>query len=194
MNFDFLKVPSTIAALLLVLIYFLPMTPYYKSVDDNGEDGDNKEVTTTTITGLGMLTGSAKETGEGKNYEEPTGDAIKAMNENFFGPKPEAQKDNKHWKAQFGIFDKLSILIVLAAGLMVFVAYQKSANQSPVLDEEKMGWAKIILIGLGLMMFSRYCFFIDSNDQVGAGLGAWISLLAVIFLALEDRIMKLMGK
>lgn len=193
MNFDFLKVPSTIAALLLVLIYFLPMTPYYKSVQEEGED-DNKTTITQTITGLGMLTGSAKQTGEGKNYEEPTGDAIKEMNEKFFGPKPENEKNNKHWKAQFGIFDKLSILIVLAAGLMVFVAYQKSANQSPVLDEEKMGWAKIILIGLGLMMFSRYCFFIGSEDQVGAGLGAWISLLAVIFLALEDRIMKLIGK
>ncbi len=194
MNFDFLKTPSTIAALLLVLIYFLPFTPYFKSVIDNGEDGDNKFVQTTTITGLGMLTSSAKETGEGKNYKEPTGDEIKAMNERFFGPKPESRKDDKHWKAPFGIFDKLSILIVIAAGLMVFVAYQKSSNQSPVLDDEKMGWAKIILIGLGLMIFSRYCFFIDSSDEVGAGLGAWISLLAVIFLALEDRIMKLMGK
>lgn len=193
MNFDFLKVPSTIAALLLVLIYFLPMTPYYKSVQEEGED-DNKTTITQTITGLGMLTGSAKETGEGKDYKEPTGDEIKAMNERFFGPKPEIRKDDKHWKAPFGIFDKLSILIVLAAGLMVFVAYQKSANQSPILDDDKMGWAKIILIGMGLMIFSRYCFFIDSSDQVGAGLGAWISLLAVIFLALEDRIMKLMGK
>ncbi len=193
MNFDFLKMPSTIAALLLVLVFFLPMTPYYKSVVEDGED-DNKITTTTTITGLGMLTGSAKETGEGKNYKEPTGDEIKKMNERFFGPKPEDQKENKHWKAQFGIFDKLSILVVLCAGLLVFVGYQKSANQSPVLDEDKMGWAKIILIGLGLMIFSRYCFFIDTDDQVGAGLGAWISLLAIVFLALEDRIMKLMGK
>ena len=194
MKLDFLKVPSTIAALLLVLIYFLPMTPYYKSVNDNGGKDDNKITTTQTITGLGMLTGSAKETGEGKNYKEQTGDGIKAMNEYFFGPKPEAQKNNDHWKAQFGIFDKLSILIVLGAGLLFFVAYQKSANQAPVLDEDKMGWAKIIVIGLGLMVFSRYCFFIGANDEVGAGLGAWISLLAVVFIALEGRIMKLMGK
>jgi len=193
MNFDFLKAPSTIAALLLVLIYFLPMAPYYKHVQEDGKD-DNKITTTQTITGLGMLTGSAKETGEGKNYKEQTGEETKKMNEGYFGPKPESQKDNDHWKAQFGIFDKLSILIVIAAGLLVFVAYQKSANQSPVLDDDKMGWAKIILIGLGLMMFSRYCFFIGSDDGTGAGLGAWISLLAVVFIAMEARIMKLMGK
>jgi len=103
-------------------------------------------------------------------------------------------KDNKEWKAMFGILDKLSILLVIGAGLLVFVAYQKSSGQKAVLDDDKLAWAKMIVIGLGLMIFSRYCFGISKTTEDSAGLGAWISLLAVIFLALETRIMKLMGK
>lgn len=193
MNFNFLKTPSTIAALLIVVLYFLPMTPYYKQVEEQGS-GDKKSVTTQTITGLGMLTGSVNESSTDENYKGLSGDEIKNLNESFFGPKPESSKDDKHWKAKFGIFDKLSILIAIGAGLLIFVAYQKSSGQKAVLDDDKLAWAKIIVIGLGLMMFSRYCFFIDISDQKGAGLGAWISFLAVIFLALETRIMKLMGK
>jgi hypothetical protein len=199
MKFDFIKSPTIIASLLLVLVYVLPFTPYFKNVVADNSDQDNiKEeniaITTQTITGLGMLTGSAKETGTGKNYKEQTGDETKDMNEGYFGPKPEAQKDNKKWKATFGLFDKLSVLVILGAALMVFVGYQTSANQKPLLDEDKMGWVKIIVIGLGLMIFSRYCFFIASTTSAGAGLGAWLSLLSVIVIALESRIMKLMGK
>ena len=193
MNFNFLKTPSTIAALLIVVLYFLPMTPYFKHVEESG-DGDNKQVVTKTITGLGMLTGSSKESGTGKNYKEPSSDEIKAANEAYFGPKPDSQKDNKEWKAMFGILDKLSILIAIGAGLLIFVAYQKSSGQKAVLDDDKLAWAKMIVIGLGLMIFSRYCFMTGSTTNDSAGLGAWISLLAVIFLALETRIMKLMGK
>lgn len=199
MKFDFIKSPTIIASLLLVLVYVLPFTPYFKNVVADNSDQDNiKEenilIKTQTITGLGMLTGSAKETGTGKNYKEQTSDQMKDMNEGYFGPKPETAKDNKKWKAQFGLFDKLSVLVILGAALMVFVGYQTSANQKPLLDEDKMGWVKIIVIGLGLMIFSRYCFFIANDTKAGAGLGAWLSLLSVIVIALESRIMKLMGK
>ena len=193
MNFNFLKTPSTIAALLIVVLYFLPMTPYFKNVVETGTD-DNKQVETTTITGLGMLTGSSKTSGTGKNYKEPTSEAMKVANEAFFGPKPDSKKDTKEWKARFGILDKLSILLAIGAGLLVFVAYQKSSGQKAVLDDDKLAWAKMIVIGLGLMIFSRYCFMTGETTNDSAGLGAWISLLAVIFLALETRIMKLMGK
>ncbi len=189
MNFNFLKTPSTIAALLIVVLYFLPMTPYFKNVV---ESEDKKSVTTQTITGLGMLTGSAKESSTDEKWEERTSDQQKAINESYFGPKPE--NSPKTWKAPFGILDKLSILLVIGAGLLVFVAYQKSSGQKAVLDDDKLAWAKMIVIGLGLMIFSRYCFMTSSSSMDSAGLGAWISLLAVIFLALETRIMKLMGK
>jgi hypothetical protein len=194
MNFDFLKTPSTIAALLIVLLYFLPFTPYVKSVRDNGQDGDDKITTTTTITGLGMLTGSLSMKKEGKDVEQPKEETIKRAKEQCFGPKPDYAKENKDWTPMYGILDKLGILLVLGCGLMVFTAYQKSANQSPTVDEDKMGWIKIVVIGLGLMILSRYCFDNDMTTTSGGGIGAWISLLAVIFLALEDRIMKLMGK
>ena len=193
MNFDFLKTPSTIAALLIVLLYFLPFTPYVKTVSESGKD-DDKITTTTSVTGLGMLTGSVSIKRDGKDAEEPTSEEIKATKESYFGPKPDYAKDDKKWRSLFGIMDKLGILLVIGCGLMVFTAYQKSANQSPTVDEDKMGWIKIVVIGLGLIILSRYCFNITSTTSSGAGLGAWISLLAVIFLALEDRIMKLMGK
>ena len=193
MNFNFLKTPSTIAALLIVVLYFLPMTPYFKNVV---ESPDKKSVTTQTITGLGMLTGSAKVSSTAEKWEEPTSDEQKVINEAYFGPKPDGlpESESKTWKAPFGILDKLSILLVICSGLLVFVAYQKSSGQKAVLDDDKLAWAKMIVIGLGLMIFSRYCFMTGSTTKDSAGLGAWISLLAVIFLALETRIMKLMGK
>lgn len=97
MNFDFLKTPSTIAALLIVVLYFLPMTPYTKGVSETGED-DAKITTTTTVTGLGMLTGAVKMKREGKDAKEPTSDELKAVKETAFGPKPDSAKDNKHWE------------------------------------------------------------------------------------------------
>ena len=193
MNFDFLKTPSSIAALLIVVLYFLPMTPYIKRVKENGKD-DAKITTTTTVTGLGMLTGDVKMKREGKDAKDPTSEQLKLAREVAFGPKPDIFKKQEHWAPMFGILDKLGILSVLGCGLMVFTAYQKSSNQSPVLDDDKMGWVKTIVVGLGLMIMSRYCFDMDGDTQTGAGLGAWLTLLGVIFLALEDRIMKLMGK
>jgi len=188
MNFDFLKAPSTIAALLLVLIYFLPMTPYFTST--SGKD-DSKR--THTITGLGMLTGSVKI--EGKDVQEDS--EQKRAKHDYFAKNDEflnSDDEKAEYKPMFGILDKLAILLALGAGLLVFVAYQKGGNQTPILDEDKMGWVKTIVIGLGLIVLSRYCFNTGVTTNAGAGLGAWISLLAVVFIAMEARIMKLMGK
>ena len=100
MNFNFLKTPSTIAALLIVVLYFLPMTPYFKNVVETGTD-DKKEYETKSITGLGMLTGSVKQSSTSDKFEEPSSDLTKKVNEETSGVQGKSKGGLVRFKKQY---------------------------------------------------------------------------------------------
>jgi len=191
MSIEFFKKPVHLALFAIILCYFIPYTPYMKAEDEYGE-GSDKITNTTTITGWQMLVSDLTIKREGKDAKQATSDQIERAKEYLFGPKPNGAGDS--WSPAYGILDKLSILVVVGALLLLFTNYQKANNEPTKINDEKLEIIKVIVIGLGLVILPRYCFNTFGNNQVIGGLGAWISLIAVIFLALEVRIMKLLSK
>mgnify|MGYP006116457823 CR=1 FL=1 len=89
-----------------------------------------------------------------------------------------------------GIIDKVSVLLFIASGLLMFGAFKESKNEAFFLDADKIKYIKYGMIGICVLLVVRYAGGIGILGEPSAGIGLWISLLASIFLGFEHQIME----
>jgi hypothetical protein len=98
-----------------------------------------------------------------------------------------------------GLFDKLTIFILLGALFLILGPVMKSLDKDiPFLNEKNMNVAKKILLIITGVFFVRYGFSIDMNPREGIiqrfNWGMYIMLIATIFIAYENKIMTVVSK
>ena len=177
---DLIKRPSFIAAIIILACYFV--LPYYSIDFTRGKD-DNEKTGKISFTGLALLTGGGSFSGE---YFEDTED--KQKREILEGIN-EKREDCDTCKAQFGLVDKLPIILLLGSGLLLFSAFKASKGEKGLLDDQKIHWVKIAMLIIAGFLFTRYQFSISSSTLSGASWGMLLTLLATIFIMFETMIM-----
>lgn len=176
MKTDFLKRPRNIVLLVFIVVYFLPFTPFFKA---------ESEYLSVHVTGWEMLINKAR-------VVKSSGDVYPHLSRNI--EEELYENSNSVFEPKFGLLDKLTVLIVLAALLILFNEFQLANQKPPFLDDMKLAWINTLMIGLVLIIFPRYCFDTDSTKATVGGYGAWIYLLGIIFLAFEQQILSLFKK
>ena len=181
MNFDFLKTPTNIACLVIAIAFFLPFTPYL-SMSDKG--GDNK----ISITGLQMLIGSVSIDAD-DDLPKGTKDEVEdAMYDGIEIPGP----FKNQLQPIFGLIDKLTIVILLSALMILFVSYKTSIGENSPFSEEAMRWIKISLVSIGTLLMFRYMMIplmvFPLNAIWSVGLGAFLTMMSIVVIYFDNKL------
>ncbi|MDA9299225.1 hypothetical protein N9P79_02550 [Crocinitomicaceae bacterium] len=173
MSTDFYKTPSFIGAAVIVFSFFLS----FVSVG-------NSDSLKLSVSGMQLTINSGS----------ISGDKVKRMKERDNWSERKAKILEKVYDSDdsFGVLDKLSVLLILGAGLIIFGAYKASKGESFFLDGDKLKYLKYGLVAIAAFLFLRYNFEIgiNLNEQAKIGIGLWLCLLASIFLVFEPMIME----
>ena len=193
MNFKkLITTPSIIASLVLLISYLL--LPMWSNKQVN-RDGDT--LVGVSVSGLQILANTVSLDGDrmddanAEQKREAKAEAAKSI----YKKKRGCDTCNPI----LGLFDKLTIFILLGALFLILGPVMKSLDKDiPFLNEKNMNVAKKILLIITGVFFVRYGFSIDMNPREGIiprfNWGMYIMLIATIFIAYENKIMTVVSK
>ena len=181
MKFDFLKTPTNIACLVIAIAFFLPFTPYL-SISDN--DGENK----ISITGIQMLLGSVSISADDDLPKGAKDQVEEAMYDGIEIPGP----IKNQLQPVFGLIDKLGVVLLLSALMILFVSYKMSIGESSPVGDETMRWVKITLVTVGTLLMFRYLMIplmvFPINAIWSVGLGAFLTMMSIVVIYFDNKL------
>jgi len=180
---DFWKRPSFIAAIIIVISYFI--LPYYQI--NSPKDTKKKNKFSISFNGMQLLTGKA--TFDGKRYEDMKKSKKRELAESFYLKGREKDSKCEDCKSFFGLADKLNILLLVGSALLLFGAFKAANGEEGPLDDNKIRWTKIIMLILAGFLWTRYTFSLETSTLGRPGFGIHLTLLACVFIMFEDYIM-----
>ena len=180
MNFDFLKTPTNIACLVIALVYILPFTPYLSF-----SSGSNK----LSISGGQILIGSVSAEGDIKEVKDDVEDVL------YDGKSTKGisrEIPDLDTKPMLGILDKMSVLVFIAALVILFSSYKASIGERSPISAEGMRWIKIALVSTGTLLMFRYMMMplmiFPINAVWSVGLGAFLTMMSIVVIYFDNKL------